>query len=211
MCGHAEGEMEDYVRVAIDKGLDEMGFSDHFPLLHIEMQNISMKMEELPFYFSCISALKEKFRGRIEIKSGLEVDYTPETEKQTRKILKKYNLDYVLGSCHFLGEWPIDHPDHIDEWKKRDVALVYKEYFQRINKMADTGIFDIIAHIDLVKKFGFIPEINLTNIYKDAALHIKKNNLCLEVNTSGLRKPVKEIYPAQEFLKICFDADVPSP
>jgi len=209
LCGHAEGEMEEYVQSAIKKGLKEMGFSDHFPLFHIPAPDLSMKMEDLPVYINKVRELQKKFKKDISIKLGIEVEYTPETEVSTGKLLKNYSFDYIYGSVHFLGEWIFDHPAQKDEWEKRNVYEVYRNYFSNLEKMIRSNLFDIVAHIDLVKKFGYKPAEPLAGIYTNIAKLIAGHKMCIEVNTSGLYKPVKEIYPSEEFLKICFVNNVP--
>lgn len=209
LCGHADGEMEEYVHSAIDKGLDEIGFSDHFPLFHVVATDLSMRMEELPLYINKVRKLQKEFKKDISIKLGIEVEYTPEIEDQTRKLLKNYSFDYISGSIHFLGKWIFDHPAQKDEWERRDVYEVYKKYFSNLGRMITSGLFDIVTHPDLVKKFGYRPERGLKEIYNEVAKLIKRYNVCLEVNTAGLRRPVKEIYPSEEFLKICFNSDIP--
>lgn len=209
LCGHAQGEMEEYVQSAIKKGLDEIGFSDHFPLFHIEPGDLSMKMGDLPVYINKVGNLQKKFKKDISIKLGIEVEYTPEIEKRTGELLKEHNFDYIYGSTHFLGKWVFDHPAYKNEWEKRDVYEVYREYFSVIRKMVASGLCDIVGHIDLVKKFGYRPDRNLTEIYGEVAKSIVRHNLCIEINTSGLRKPIKEIYPAEELLEICFNTNIP--
>lgn len=209
LCGHAEGKMEEYVQSAIEKGLDEIGFSDHFPLFHVVAPDLSMKMEDLPVYINKVRELQKKFKKDIVIKLGIEVEYTPEIEAPTRKLLKDYNFDYISGSTHFLGKWVFDHPAYKDEWEKRNVYKVYEEYFSNLGKMVASDLFDVVAHIDLVKKFGYKPDRELTGIYRQMAGLIKQHGLCVEVNTAGLRRPVKEMYPSEELLKICFDMNVP--
>jgi histidinol-phosphatase (PHP family) len=166
-------------------------------------------MEEMPVYINKVRELQEKFKKDISIKLGIEVEYTPEIEKPTGEVLKNYDFDYIYGSTHFIGKWVFDHPAQKDEWKKRDVYEVYEEYFSTLRKMMASGLFDVVAHIDLVKKFGYRPDRSLAEIYNEVARSIVRYDLCIEINTSGLRKPVKEIYPAEELLKICFDANVP--
>jgi len=209
LCGHASGEMEEYVENAIKNGLAEMGFSDHLPLFHIEPGDLSMKMEDFPIYVNKVKEMQEKYKDKITIRFGCEVEYTPEIEKKTKDILSQYNFDYLLGSTHFLGMWIFDHPDHKDEFEKRDIYEIYSDYFNGLEKMISSGMFDIVAHIDLIKKFGYKPSRPLEEIYKKVAKKINENNMAIEINTSGLHKPVKEMYPTPELLKICFEANIP--
>jgi len=209
LCGHAEGEMEEYVKSAVSKKVDEIGFSDHFPLFHVAAPDLSMSFDDLPIYINKVTDLRRAYRNKIRIKLGIEVEYTAEIEKQTRELLKEYSFDYIIGSTHFVGKWVFDHPDHKDEWKKRDVCQVYEEYFAQLCRMVDSGLFDIVGHADLVKKFGYKPKQKLTALYEKLAGLVRKRDMCLEVNTSGLHRPVKEIYPAEELLEICFKKGIP--
>ncbi len=212
LCGHAKGSMEDYVERAIKIGLNEIGFSGHFPLFwesNKEFANtLSIPEEKFPFYVEKVVSLREKY-SQIKIKLGSEVDYVQGLESEIKKRVEKYPFDYVMGAIHFIGDFPFDHPDYIDEWKKRDVDEIYKSYFSSLISAINTGIFDIIAHPDLVKKFGFFPKISLFPFYEKVATSLKKMNMAFEINTSGLRKPVKEVYPSFDFLKILKKHNVP--
>ena len=112
-------------------------------------------------------------------------------------------------SIHFLGMWGIDNEKYVDEFKKRDINKVYKEYFNTVKEAAETKIFDVIAHFDVIKKFGYKPENGYIDIAVDALETIKKNDICLEINTSGLRKEAKEIYPNDEIIFKACELDIP--
>ncbi|NOZ64794.1 MAG: histidinol-phosphatase HisJ [Caldiserica bacterium] len=212
LCGHARGRMEDYVKNAIQAGLEEIGFSGHFPLFHITdrklASNLSIPEEKFPLYVEQVLDLRKKFPS-IKIRLGCEVDYIPGYEEEIKKRLQPYSFDYVMGSVHFLDGFLFDHPDYIEEWEKRDVDEVYRNYFSRLLQCIETGLFDIIAHPDLVKKFGFFPKFSLGYLYQEIARALRKNNMVAEINTSGLRKPVQEIYPSLDFLKILRKYQVP--
>ena len=102
-----------------------------------------------------------------------------------------------------------DNPAEIDGYRNRDLYRIYEQYFGLIQQAAETGIFDIIAHPDLVKKFGFTLERDLTPLYEETARVFKQANVCAEVNTAGLRYPAGEIYPSLAMLKILHRYDVP--
>ena len=97
LCGHAEGEMEEYVRSAVAKKMDEIGFSDHFPLFHVVAPDLSMSFDDLPAYINKVRELWNSYKKKIRIKLGIEVEYTAEIEKQTRELLKGYSFDYIIG------------------------------------------------------------------------------------------------------------------
>jgi histidinol-phosphatase (PHP family) len=209
-CGHADGDMADYVRKAISCELDEMGFSDHLPLRGDRGKELglAMALAELPDYVNEVLELRKSF-PEIRIKLGIEADYTPDTVSYTGDLLKKHNFDYVIGSVHYIGEWAFDHPGERNKWDSKDVDLVYKEYFGLLRKSASTLLFDIIGHCDLVKKFGDRPENELSEDLENTAKVFKECGVAVEINTSGLRKPVNEIYPSVEILKVYKKYDIP--
>ena len=212
LCGHARGRMEDYVKNAIQAGLEEIGFSGHFPLLHLPdrelASNLSIPEEKFPLYVEKVLDLRKKYPC-IKIRLGCEVDYIPGCEEEVVKRLQAYPFDYIMGSVHLLDGFLFDHPGYMEEWEKRDVDEVYRNYFSRLLQCIRTGLFDIIAHPDLVKKFGFLPRFPLDSLYQKVARALQENNMVAEINTSGLRKPVKEIYPSLDFLKILCKYRVP--
>ncbi|MFQ5965612.1 MAG: histidinol-phosphatase HisJ [Candidatus Scalinduaceae bacterium] len=201
LCGHASGEMEDYVKEAIRNGLDEIGFSDHLPMNDGKENNLTMTLEELPVYISKVMHLRKSF-PEIQIKLGIEADYIPGNESYIKEILTRYPFDYVIGSVHYIGKWAFDHPKELKGWDKKNVDLVYKEYYELLRESARTSLFDIIGHCDLVKKFGHRPKNGLLKELNETAQVFKEYKVALEINTSGLRKPVNEIYPSLEILKL---------
>ena len=209
-CCHADGEAADYVRKAISYELGEIGFSDHLPLRGDRGKELglAMALAELPDYVSEVLELRKSF-PEIQIKLGIEADYTPDSVSYTRDLLKKHDFDYVIGSVHYIGEWAFDHPGERKKWDSKDVDLVYKEYFELLRKSASTLLFDIIGHCDLVKKFGNRPENELSEDLEKTAKVFKECGVAVEINTSGLRKPVNEIYPSFENLKVYNKYDIP--
>ncbi|MGB9813881.1 MAG: histidinol-phosphatase [Thermovenabulum sp.] len=134
------------------------------------------------------------------VKLGVEADYFPENEDIIREFIKNYPFDYVIGSVHWLSEFGFDNPDRIFEWEGKDIDRVYEEYFETLIKAVKSGIFDFIAHPDLVKIFNYRAKSDLSSLYESLAREIKNMDLCVEISTAGLRKPVKEIYPSKELM-----------
>jgi histidinol-phosphatase (PHP family) len=208
-CGHASGEVAEYVRRAQELSLAEIGFADHLPLvIGMKDPTLAMRHEELDDYIAEIEALKTQFPGII-IKTGIEADYFPGYEQATRDLLSRYPFDYVIGSVHFIEGWGFDDSRYIDGYKTRDIFDIYKAYYELLEAAARTGLFDIIGHIDLVKKYGFVPEQDVTTLVGKALGAIHDAGMCVEINTAGLRKPVGEIYPGSEILKRCFENGIP--
>jgi histidinol-phosphatase (PHP family) len=119
------------------------------------------------------------------------------------------DVDYMIGSIHFLGEWGFDNPEFNHEYKNRNIDDIWQEYFDNIEAMAKTGYFDIVGHLDLMKVFNFIPKKDIRGIAVNALKAIKKSNMVVERNTAGLRKPCKEIYPNPTLLEMAYELDIP--
>lgn len=204
LSGDGSGSHEDYIKTAIEKNIDEIGFSEH---LCFKKPDWSIDPQELPLMVKKVNALKES--SAIPIKLGIELDYNPEFEEEIKKVTATYPFDYVIGVVHYIGDWVADDPRYIAEYKKRDINEVYKQYFSLIQKAANSQFFDIIGHPDLIKKYGFRPKKSIDNLLKDTAEVFKRNKVVIEINTGGLAKPCKEIYPSKKFLKICFNEKIP--
>ena len=208
LCGHAVGEPREYVKRAIEVGLSEVGFSDHAPLVAYDDPRYTMRHEELPQYLDMMRKVREEFKT-FTIKIGIEADYIPGYEDKTRAILASYRYDFVIGSIHFIDAWAFDDPDQKVRWKDKDVDTVYRDYYALLRKSAESGLFDIMGHADLVKKFGHRPVSDFSQEIEKTAAAFKKSGVTVEINTSGLRKPVKEIYPSLDALKIYRKHEVP--
>ena len=209
LCGHAVGEPLEYAEAAIKAGLEEIGFSDHAPFVHYEDPSITMSIKQLPEYYRMMEDVRKKYSNRLCIKIGIEADYVPGYEHKTKAILEDYPYDYVIGSVHFIKDWGFDNPGEFEEWDEQDVDQVYRDYYALLRQCAQTGMYDIMGHVDLVKKFGHRSTQDFTGEIKKTALVFKEHGVAVEINTSGLRKPVKEMYPSLLNLKIYADAGVP--
>jgi len=202
LCNHSVGSPEEFIQKAIEKGIKYYGFADHAPMeFDYEYR---MGFEDMPKYEKEIKELKEKYKDQITILLGYEVDFTPFVDK---RVLER-DVDYLIGSVHFLDNWGFDNPEFIKEWDKRDVDDVYREYFDKIEKMASSKLFDIVGHIDLVKVFNFKPKKNIKDLAKNAIKAIKNSGMSIEINTAGLRKPVKEIYPSDELIEMILNEGI---
>ncbi len=209
LCGHAVGEPEEYVKQGIKVGLKEMGFSDHAPMVHEPMPGVTMDFDELPKYQNMIEDVRRRYANQISIKVALEADFIVGYEAKTKAIIEAYPYDYIIGSVHFIDDWAFDDPATREYWKIHDVNEVYRKYYGLLRQSAKTGFFHIIGHADLPKKFGARPTADLTDDIKATAKVFKDTGVAVEINTAGLRKPIKEMYPAPNCLKIYREAGVP--
>jgi len=145
---------------------------------------------------------------------GIECDYIPGAEGRTAALLEARDFDYVVGSVHFVGDGDaaVDH-DGFDVWEgSADAEEVWTRYFEHFDRCARSGLFDILAHPDLVKVWGKgrpLPDGDLRRFYEPAVEAILAGGSAVELSTAGLRKPVGELYPARAFAELVVEAGIP--
>ncbi len=203
-CNHAEGSIDEYIERAIELGIDIYGFSEHAPMEFDS--HYRLKFDEMKEYTQEVLDAKERYQGEIEILLGYEVDYLK--GYMDRRVLDA-DVDYLIGSVHFLDKWGFDNPEFIGEWKSRNIDDIWQEYFDAIEAMAKTGYFNIVGHFDLIKVFRYMPSKDIRTIAFDALKAIKKSGMVVELNGAGLRKPIEEIYPSTSLLEVAYELDIP--
>ena len=212
-CGHAEGTPEDYLLRAHRLGLPCLGFADHLPLYWLPLEerdrSLAMPEEELAAYAEEVLSLKGR-AGGISVALGVEADYIPGFEERLRALLAAHPFDYVLGAVHFIDGWGFDNPAYLDGYSAWRLDDLYARYFELVVQAVRTGLFDVLAHPDLVKKFGYRPGSDVRGLYEEVARAMAGGGICVEVNTAGLRVPAQEIYPSLEFLEACRRYGVPA-
>jgi len=158
-----------------------------------------------------LDAYCEFVRG-TPLRLGVECDFVPGAEERTAELLGARNFDYVVGSVHFIGEQAVDHPGW-DVWEgSADPDEVWRRYFEALADCARSGLFDILAHPDLVKVWGRdrpLPQGDLRRFYEPAVEAIAESGIAVEVSTAGLRKPIGELYPARSFAELCVEVGAP--
>ncbi len=208
-CGHASGELEEYVESALEKGFAEIGFSAHLPKVVDPDPYHAMLEEDLPRYVELVHSLRDRYRDGIMIRLGIEADYFPDHEEETERLLTSYPFDYVLGSVHFLGDWHFTSRVGLPRYEREDPATVYPRYYELLGRMIGTGLFDIAAHADAITREHFRPREPLDGEYRDIARLLGEKGMAIEVSTAGLRRGAGSIYPNEEFLRVCVEAGVP--
>lgn len=209
LCRHARGEPVDYARRALELGFTEIGFSDHSPMRRDDFDDWRMRFDQLDEYVENVRKAQSTF-PQLTIRLALEVDYLPGQEEWIRELAARHPWDYFIGSVHYVSDsWAVDNPHQLSEWKSRDAWEVWSVYFERLTMAAETGLFEIIGHVDLPKKFGYKPARDCTPLYERFLNAAKKMNCALDVNTAGLRKDCKEIYPSRRILELAFRSGVP--
>jgi histidinol-phosphatase (PHP family) len=211
-CGHATGTVDDYVDAGREAGLATICFTDHMPLPASWPQQYSMTPAEVGDYLRDVrdAAAYSRESGGPEVLCGIEADWLPECRAYTRDTLAALDLDMVLGSVHFLNGWAFDDPDLIDRYASLDVDALWERYFAEFADAAGSGLFNVMAHPDLVKKFGSRPSRDPSGLYEKAADAMAEGGCAVEVNTAGLRKPAAEIYPCLPLLAACRRRGIPA-
>jgi histidinol-phosphatase (PHP family) len=203
---------ERYRTVAAERGIAELGVSEH---VYRFRQALEVWDHEL-WRQSATDDIDEYcafVREQTDLKLGIEADFVPGREDRMAELLGARDWDYVVGSIHFLGDEALDHPDY-DIWERNGSRpdRVWTRYFEWLGEAARTGMFDILAHPDLVKMWGGRrprPEGDLRRFYERAIEGIAESGIAVEVSTAGLRKPVGELYPATPFLEMLLEAGCP--
>ncbi|MGI5913548.1 MAG: histidinol-phosphatase [Bacteroidales bacterium] len=201
---HSDGRSnaEEYIEAAIKRGFSEIGISDHILICKTD-ETWCMAPPDLDNYYKNISLLRESTK-QISVKVGLEVDYIEGKERDIEKMLEKYDLDYRIGSVHFIkGMISIDSSPEI--YVGKDFDFLFKSYFDAVTKAVKSGLFDIIGHFDLIRIFCQQPSFDPSPLYRDFSKCLKKNDVVFELNTNGRNKPLKDFYPDRRFLGILAD------
>jgi histidinol-phosphatase (PHP family) len=213
-CGHAGGNTRDFVLRAIERGLSEIGFTDHIPLYFLpEAQRdprLAMREEQFEDYVREVQGLREEFRGSIEVRLGLEADYAEGHEEALAQWLSRVEWDLVLGSVHWVaGGWIDDPATASARFAREGVERLYDEYYRLLAKAARTRLFDVLTHFDLPKKHGHRPSSPRLEAEDEAIAAAKEAGCAVEISSAGLRKPVAEAYPEPRLLSRIVAAGIP--
>ena len=201
-----------YRTVAGERGVEELGIAEH-----IYRFQQATKVWQHPFWrqyaVDDLDAYCEFVGNGTNLKLGIEADFVPGREDNMANLLDRYEWDYVIGSIHFIRDQAVDlQGGQYDIWRSNDPDTVWKRYFETLGELARSGMYDILAHPDLVKVWGAEgpqPTGDLRRFYELAMDGIAESDIAIEVSTAGLRKPIGEIYPSASFLEMCLEVGRP--
>jgi histidinol-phosphatase (PHP family) len=203
--------VERYREVASDRGIQELGVSEH-----VYRFRQALEVWQHPFWEQYARDDIDEYcafvREETDLRLGIEADFVPGGEDRMANLLEARDFDYVIGSVHFLREGAVDMDDYSVWDRGRSPEEVWRRYFQTIGETARSGLFDVVAHPDLVKYWGEDarrPEGDLRRYYELAIEGIAESGIAVELSTAGLRKPAGELYPATAFLQMAVDAGAP--
>jgi histidinol-phosphatase (PHP family) len=204
LCNHAEGQMYEYIERAIECGIDIFGFSDHAPMDFD--RKYRMGFEDMRHYEKSIEELRKRYGESITIRTGYEVDWLP--GYMDSRVLDA-DVDYLIGSVHFLDGWGFDNPEFIGRYEEEDIDDIWRLYFETVAQMVESALFDIVGHLDLIKVFGYRPRKDPMGYYEEILDTIASTSMVLEINSAGLRKPVAEAYPSPTIVKMAHERKIP--
>ena len=213
-CHHAVGTMEQYVERALALGLEEFGFSDHSPwMIQMPGRPMAMQAAELPLYVADVQALQARYNRDGErpfrVRLGLEMDYVPTRLAQAAAAAAAYPWDYLIGSVHHLGFWAMPDPESATMYDRAAFADVCELYYHEIGEMIDRRFCDIVAHLDVIKRFGYAPAGMILEYVRPLIPRIKAAGMAVEVNTSGMDYPCLEAFPSWDVVEALIKAEVP--
>lgn len=218
----AKGSIDEYCQMALKIGLKRICFTTHYDtdperkeidyFFRVDGEIVPLTPQVVNRYLDDVKKAKKKYAPLgLEVLGGLEVDYAPHIEKNLRKELSNFELDYILGAVHCMDHIAItSHKEAEKYFKRKTVKELCKEYYQLITQAAESGLFDCIAHLDGYRKYGldFYGEEIMTahrDFIEPALSSLAKYNIGIEINTSAIRKGQKEFYPSKEILNLCKD------
>jgi len=206
--------INDMVQAAKAAGLAEFGISDHWvaaPFTDPEIKTWSMATDQLDNYIQDVLKARQNYSdSSFQVRLGLEVDFFPEDAATVVAALGDRPFDYLIGSVHYVERFSVDHS--ADKWaalSQERIDDIWRQYWQRIRDLARSGLYDIVGHLDLPKKFAFYPTVDL-RAEEDAALAaIRDANMVIEINSAGLDKPCAEPYPSLSLLQRACTLGIP--
>jgi len=205
LCKHAEGEPGEYAEVALSRGLKGIIVTCHNPIPGGWSADVRMDPSEFGLYCDMVAEARREYEGRVDVRLGMESDFVPGMEGWLEELHGKADFHHVLGSVHpqvgaymrryFQGDW-----------------FAYQQlYFEHLAQAAETGLFDTLAHPDLVKNMA-PEEWDVDRIFPHilkALDRIQTTGTAMELNTSGLNKKLPEMNPGPSILREMASRGIP--
>lgn len=219
--------IEAFVESAAARGVTELGFTEHFyrcleaaPVLGRFWENepdrklgehtaAFVALDQILSLDEYVTAIVDAKDRGLPVKLGLEVDFFPETFDAVMEFLAPYPWDFLIGSVHWIGGWAMDSGDVSAEFVRRGIDVAWQQYFELETQLARSGLVDVLAHVDVCKKYGQRPPREPLDLYGQVVAAAAASGTAVEVSSQGLRKPALEAYPSPVFLQMFAAAGVP--
>ncbi|MDJ0952796.1 MAG: histidinol-phosphatase HisJ family protein [Acidimicrobiia bacterium] len=221
------GHIESYVEQAHHNGVAEVGFTEHLyrcvesiPVLGefwadeprrdlAEETEVMVREDRTLSLEAYVTAVQDAKDRGLPVKLGLEVDFFPDTIDAVMALLEPYPWDFLIGAIHWIGGWSVDYGVSAHEFDRRGIRQAYEDYFRLETQLAASGVVDVLAHVDVVKRFGHVLPSPPLDLYQEVVAAAAATDTAVEVSSAGLYKPVGEIYPAVPFLEMFHRSGVP--
>jgi len=214
---HGKSTVREMFAAGRERGIALHGFSEHSPRpdgYDYPREYRVQLIRAYPDYVQEVLELKEQYPGQVLL--GMEMDWIEAEIGFVRQSICAYDFDYLIGSVHFIGTWGYDFT--ADDWKDFSLeqrATHYESYFRALASMASSRLFNIAAHLDLIKIFSidtfrqWLTRHSGLDLVRDSLVAIRDAGMSMEISSAGLRKPCKEIYPGPEIMSLVADLRVP--
>lgn len=197
---HTAAAVEPFVERARDRGVDEIGFTEHVYYFRetLAIWSLPYQTERCAYDLDrYVDAVLEAKRRGLPVKLGLEVDWFPPGNERLAELLEPYPWDYLLGSVHWLDGEAVDSAPDRGAWVRWPEDEVWRRYAEELGRAARSGFFDVLSHPDLARIFG---ARGSDERYREIAAAADAGGVALEISTAGLRKPVGLVYPDERLL-----------
>lgn len=205
LCKHAEGHPVEYMQQGVERGLAGIIMTCHSPMPNRFSHRVRMSPEQFPEYCSIVEEAANEAPDGFEVRLGMESDFFPGMEDWLSELHAKADFHYILGSVH----WHV--PEYLDTFWRGDPEAFRRQYFEHLAESAESGLFDSLAHPDLIK--NAIPDNwdveKLRPVIETALDRIAKTGVAMELNTSGVNKAYPEMNPGPKMLRMIADRDIP--
>jgi histidinol-phosphatase (PHP family) len=205
LCKHAWGEPEEYCEQALKSGLKGIIFTCHCPMPDGYWPSVRMSDSEFDTYVAIVQRAANAYKGKLDVGLGLESEYFPGYEKWIENLHKRAPFDYILGAVHWQAK------EYLNKYETGTIENFRRTYFDQLAQSAETGLYDCLAHPDLVKNYH--PDSWCFAIIKNTVIaaldRIAKTGVAMELNTSGLNKSYPEMNPGNEMLKMMAERKIP--
>ncbi|MDZ4289756.1 MAG: histidinol-phosphatase, partial [Prosthecobacter sp.] len=205
LCKHAWGEPEEYAAQGIKAGLKGIIFTCHCPMPEGFWPTVRMSNSEFDTYLALVKRAADAYKGKLDVRLGLESEYFPGMEKWIEALHQRADFDYILGAVHWQSK------EYLGKYENGTIESFRRTYFEHLAASAETGLYDCLAHPDLVKNYH--PDSWCFAIVKNTTAgaldRIAKTGVAMELNTSGLNKSYSEMNPGNEMLRMMAERKIP--
>lgn len=205
LCKHAVGDPEEYAAQGLKSGLKGIIFTCHCPMPDGFWPSVRMSDSEFDTYLAIVKRTADAYRGKLDVCLGLESEFFPGHEKWIERLHKRADFDYILGAVHWQSK------DYLAKFETGTIENFRRTYFEHLAQSAETGLYDCLAHPDLVKNYH--PDSWCFAIIKNTVTtvldRIAKTGVAMELNTSGLNKSYSEMNPGNEMLRMMAERNIP--